>query len=61
MNNILIENVAFADYEDWKRDTIGLLGDHRVWEKVEDQKLEQKLDSLSEEEFMETVKTIYRE
>lgn len=55
MNNILIENVAFADYEDWKRDTIGLLGDHRVWEKVEDQKLEQKLDSLSEEEFIPSV------
>ena len=59
MENKLIKYVAFAEYEDWKKDLVSLLGDEPTWMEIKDNELISKLEKMLDEDFMPSVYRIY--
>ena len=59
MENKLIKYVAFAEYEDWKKDLVSLLGDEPTWMEIKDDELISKLEKMLDEDFMPSVYRIY--
>lgn len=59
MGNKLIKYVAFAEYEDWKKDLVALLGDDPIWVEIKDNELISKLEKMLDEDFMSSVYRIY--
>ena len=59
MGNKLIKYVAFAEYEDWKKDLVALLGDDPIWVEIKDNELISKLEKMLDEDFMPSVYRIY--
>lgn len=55
MGNKLIKYVAFAEYEDWKKDLVALLGDDPIWVEIKDNELISKLEKMLDEDFMPSV------
>ncbi len=55
MENKLIKYVAFAEYEDWKKDLVSLLGDEPTWMEIKDDELISKLEKMLDEDFMPSV------
>lgn len=59
MENKLIKYVAFAEYKDWKKDLVSLLGDEPTWMEIKDDELISKLEKMLDEDFMPSVYRIY--
>lgn len=59
MNNKLLENVAFQEYEEWKRDILSILSDEPRWMGITDTNLIAKLDK-AESEDVPFIASVYR-